>query len=186
MSVFGGIPIRRSLTCSRTWSVQGTFRNIVPLHPSIDFLCLYYLVSNCESKVSFLGLDQFPSLSFPNNRLHFLPLNILVQAPLTYARSVLSHSCEVKVSVRPERKFALACFLRKDTYSAVKPNSFSMISFTSRSGNPCSIWNSMIRALYGSQSCACNVGALFLRLFVGGPIEGTVVSLEGKLCDWLV
>jgi hypothetical protein len=89
--MFREILTRRSLTCSRTWSIQDTFGNLVPLHPSIDFLWLHYIAPNRKNKLPFITLDEFPLLSFLNNRLHLLGFDVFVQTPLTYARSELPH-----------------------------------------------------------------------------------------------
>lgn len=61
-----------SLTCSWTWSICVTLRNVVSHHPSIDFFILNPLVSNPETELPFVRLNKLSLLSFPNNCLHLV------------------------------------------------------------------------------------------------------------------
>jgi hypothetical protein len=80
---------RYTLTSCRARSIQAAFGDLISLHPSIDFGRLYSIASNRELEASFITLDELSFLLLPNNRFHLLRLDILVQAPLTYASSVL-------------------------------------------------------------------------------------------------
>jgi hypothetical protein len=89
--LFREILTQCSLTGCRAKMIQGAFGNLIPFHPSINFLWIHFIVSDRKDKLLFVSLDKFPFKPFPNNGLHLLRFDILVQVPLTYACSVLSY-----------------------------------------------------------------------------------------------
>ena len=155
--------------------IQNAFLNIVPLHPSLDFLWLHWITSNHKMKRLFVNFNQLSGLSLSDDCFHLLRLDISVQIPLAYTRSVLPYPFGITVSMRSIKSLALTPHPGA-AYSATNPRSLSIVTLTSLSGSFCVIWSSMIRALYGSQSTARNVGAFLFRVLVGGPIDGAGTS----------
>ena len=71
--------------------IQNALQNIVPLHPSVDFLWLHRTLSDLKVKRLFISFNQLSGLSLSDDRFHLLRLNIFVQTPLAYTRSVLPY-----------------------------------------------------------------------------------------------
>lgn len=80
-----------TLTCRRAPTIQNCFLNIVTLHPSLDFLWLHRVISNLKMKRLFVSFNQLSGLSLSDDCFHLLRLDIFVQIPLAYTRSVLPY-----------------------------------------------------------------------------------------------
>jgi len=60
------------LTCSRTGRVQQTWRDFIPIHPSVYLLRLYLITTDFKYELGFVNFDELPSLSFSNNGRHLV------------------------------------------------------------------------------------------------------------------
>lgn len=80
-----------TLTRRRARIIQNCFLNILPLHPSRDFFWLHRVLSNLKMKRLFVNFNQPSGLSLSDDCFHLLRLDIFVQIPLAYTRSVLPY-----------------------------------------------------------------------------------------------